>query len=357
MRPPTNPPSLKPGATIAFVSLSSRINDKFPAVLSRARSLFQDRGYKVCIFDTQDDDIQSSITNRHTEIRTVFFDDEISAILCTIGGLTFTEILPLLIADLGLQIHIRLNPKIVVGSSDMTGLHWFLNTKTGLRTFYGPSAIPELGTVDIPGDEMSPLTFCISNLFNAIASSEPIGDIPRSPIYSPQAPAFFRDPESVETQVVAPAPAWKWLRRGKAQGQLFGGCLGVMARLNGILAIRPNWRGRIVFLETSFEESKDLPVVQRAVADLIAQGVFEEAAGLVIGRPVGYDSEEKLEEYAGVFKALLCEGRYASDGNQFPILMNVDIGHTTPMVTLPYDILAELDAEQDRFTILESAVA
>jgi muramoyltetrapeptide carboxypeptidase LdcA involved in peptidoglycan recycling len=298
------------------------------------------------------------ITNRHAEIRSAFLDKDISGIICTIGGIKFTEVLPLLIADEELHDYIRLNPKIVVGSSDMTGLHWFLNTVVGLRTFYGPSAIPELGTADTPGNDASPLAFCIKHLINAISNPKPIGALPRSPSYAPGAPAFFRNPDSLIIQDVAPAPAWKWLRRGnsKVQGRLFGGCLGVMARLNGITAVRPDWRGRIVFLETSFEESKDLPLVQRGLADLIAQGVFEEPAGLVIGRPVGYASEEQLDEYAGVFTALLCEGRFANGGNQFPILMNVDIGHTTPMVTLPYDVLAELDAEQDRFTILESGV-
>jgi muramoyltetrapeptide carboxypeptidase LdcA involved in peptidoglycan recycling len=94
--------------------------------------------------------------------------------------------------------------------------------------------------------------------------------------------------------------------------------------------------------------------VKAGIADLIAQGVFDEAAGLVVGRPFGYDSEEAREEYAGVITGLLCEGRLAE--KKFPILFNVDIGHTTPMVTLPFDVLAELDSERDRFAILEPAV-
>jgi muramoyltetrapeptide carboxypeptidase LdcA involved in peptidoglycan recycling len=34
----------------------------------------------------------------------------------------------------------------------------------------------------------------------------------------------------------------------------------------------------------------------------------------------------------------------------------VDIGHTVPMVTLPYDALAELDSENGTFAVLESGV-
>ncbi|KAL1853954.1 hypothetical protein Daus18300_011621 [Diaporthe australafricana] len=357
MPTPVTPPALKPGATVAFISPSARLNERLPAVLSRATAVLSDQGYNVRIIFTPDTGIQSSITNRHAEIRSAFLDPSISAVICTIGGETFTQVLPTLIADEELCTHIRKNPKVVVGSSDMTGLHWFLYGLTGLRTFYGPSAIPELGTADSIDDEGSPLSFCVKSLFAAIAKPEPLGDIPCSPVYAPKAPAFFRDRNSVEVQEVVPAPKWEWIRPGKAQGRLFGGCLTVVVRLNGIRAIAPDWRGRIVFLETSAGESRDLDLVRVGVADLIAQGVFEEAAGLVIGRPYGYDSEERLEKYAGVFKTLLCEGRLAGNKNQFPILFNVDIGHTTPMVTLPFDVLAELDSESDRFAILESGVA
>ncbi|KAH8204265.1 hypothetical protein TruAng_001551 [Truncatella angustata] len=356
MPSPVTPPSLKPGATIAFISPSARLNDRFPAAVSRATAVLSGQGYQVRTFFTQDSGTQSSITNRLTEIRAAFLDPTITAVICTIGGGSFTQLLPALIADGELQTHIHTNPKIVVGASDMTGLHWFLHGLTGLRTFYGPSAIPELGTADPIDDEASPLAFCVRSLFGAITKSEPIGDIPRSPVYAPQAPSFFRKRDSVDIQEVAPAARWEWLRRGKAQGRLFGGCLTVVVRLNGIRAIAPDWRGRIIFLETSAGESRDLGLVQMGIADLIAQGVFEEAAGLVIGRPYGYDSQERRDEYTNAFKELLCEGRLAASKNQFPILFNVDIGHTTPMVTLPFDVLAELDSETDRFTILEAGV-
>jgi len=84
--------------------------------------------------------------------------------------------------------------------------------------------------------------------------------------------------------------------------------------------------------------------------------VFRGAAGLVVGRPYGYDSVERRGQYVDVFTKLLCKGRIAEE-NKFPILFGVDFGHTTPMVTLPYDALVELDSEANRFTILESGVS
>ncbi|KAH8889029.1 peptidase u61 ld-carboxypeptidase a [Thozetella sp. PMI_491] len=348
------PKALEPGATIGLISASARLNHRLPAVISRATTLLSNRGYSTRIFFTPDNGIQSGITNRVSELREALSDPTISAIICVIGGETFTELLPDLIADTELHEKIRAHPKIVVGMSDNTGLHWFLYSVVGLRTFYGPGIIPELGAPESVDDEATPLAFSVKALFKAISNREPLGDLPRSLTYAPKMPAFFGTPDSVEPQELAPTAGWIWLRPGKAEGRLFGGCLTVISRLQGVRPIAPDWRGRIVFLETSVGDGDNLSAVRAGFADLIAQGVFDEAAGLVVGRPYGYDTEEKRNKYAGIIKSLLCEGRMAE--KQFPILFNVDFGHTTPMITLPFDALASLDSESDRFTVLEPGV-
>lgn len=352
------PKALEPGATIGFISPSARLNAELPDVMERATNVLQDRGYKVRTFFTPDTGIQSSISNRLAEIRAAFSDDTVSAIICTIGGPSFTELLPGLIADTELHDIIRANPKIVVGYSDITGLHWFLHALTGLRTFYGPGAIPELGGVNSAHDETTPLAFCVKHLFRTIADREAPGEIPRSLTYAPKLASFFTSASSTEKPTLAPSHPWTWLRPGKARGRLFGGCLTVAARLNGVRAIVPDWRGRIVFLETAIGDDgvggNPLHRVRAGFADLIAQGVFDEAAGLVVGRPFGYDTQKARDEYAGVITGLLTEGRLAE--RKFPILFNVDFGHTTPMVTLPFDALAELDSERDSFSVVEPVV-
>ncbi|KAH8668409.1 peptidase u61 ld-carboxypeptidase a [Xylariales sp. PMI_506] len=365
--------ALTPGATIAFISPSARLNDTFPAAVARAVALFEAKGYKVQVLYTPDNGggIQSSIATRLAEVRSAFLDPTVSAIVCTMGGGSTAELLPGLIADTELHAVIRRDPKIVVGSSDVTGFHWFLHACTGLRTFYGPSAIPELGVPsgsagkDSNNDEgddghdddaSSPLAFCVRSLLAAVASPDPIGDLPRSPVYTPKLPAFFRDPASVEVQAVAPAPAWEWLRPGKARGRIFGGYLSPVVGLNGVRAVAPDWRGRIVFLETAIGEARFPDLVREGFANLVAQGVFDEAAGLVVGRPYGFDTEEARGKYATFIRELLCKGRLGAAENQFPILFNVDIGHTSPMVTLPFDVLAELDSESGRFALLEGGV-
>lgn len=357
MTPLVLAPALQPGSTIAFVSLSARLNNVFPAAIERATDLLTSRGFKVRVFFNTDSGLRSSIDNRMSEFRAAFLDPEISAVICTIGGGSFTELLPSLIADVELHKSIREQPKVVVGYSDMTGLHWFLHGMTGLRTFYGPSAIPELGNTESVDDETSTLAFCVKYMFEAISKPQPLGDIPRSPTYAAKMPDYMTDPNSTKVPELSPAPEWKWLRPGKGQGRLFGGCVTVVPRLNGIRALAPDWHGRIVFLESHAGTAEDFESLQTAFADLVAQGVFDEAAGLVVGRPFGYDSDEGRADYERVITQLLCEGPLGKVEKSFPILFNVDFGHTTPMVTLPFDVLAELDSEQDRFTLLEAGVA
>lgn len=361
MPSPIVPPALQPGQTIAFVSPSARLNNILPTALSRAKDLFTAEGYHVRELFTPDTGIQSSITNRLSELRTAFTDPSISAVVCTIGGPSFNELLPALLADKDLQAAIRANPKVVVGYSDITGLHWFLHATTGLRTFYGPCPFPELcePRAGEEGDHTdSALGFCTRHLLRAITDPAPIGDVARSPTYAPYPAVVFKEPESLARPRLAPTGGWTWLRPGRAQGRLFGGCLTVMARLGGVRGVVPDWRGRIVFFETAMGDDdvsgNPLGRVRAGVADLIAQGVFDDAAGLVVGRPFGYDSPKARAQYAGVIKELLCEGRLAE--KKFPILFNVDIGHTTPMVTLPFDALAVLDSEKDQFAILDSAL-
>ncbi|KAI0483500.1 peptidase family S66 [Xylaria cf. heliscus] len=366
MPSPIIPKSLKPGGTIAWISPSARLNETYPTVMSRATSLLTNKGYKVREFYTRDTGIQNSIANRLSELRTAFMDPSIDAIITTIGGTTFTELLPGLLADTALHEAIRAHPKIVVGFSDITGLHWFLHAVTGLRTFYGPGAISELGEQASLDNEDSALAFSTRNLFRVIAagadSRSPIGDVDvdvdRARFYVPKLPLFSFPEKADEPNELVPNAGWTWIRQGKGQGRLFGGCLTVMARLAGVRAIVPDWRGRIVFFETAAgdDDVSGNPIyrVQAAIADLIAQGVFDDVAGLVVGRPFGYDTPELRGLYVDVIKGLLCEGPLAE--KKFPVLFNVDFGHTLPLLTLPFDTLASLDSDRDQFTILESAV-
>lgn len=364
MSPPDGviPKALRPGGTVAFVSPSERLHESMPDPTARGRALFEANGYKVKTFWTHEDPstttVGSHIAVRKAELLAAFADPDVQAIVCMIGGHTMCELVPALLGDDAALAVLRANPKVVVGMSDITFLHWLLRAATGLRTFYGPTVIPELG--EFP----TAMGFTAENLFRAIAQPQPLGPVPRSREWRPRLPDFFfGDAASVVPSRYEPSPAWRWLRGGRAEGRVFGGCLSVVVRLGGVARLAPDWRGRIVFLETqsaegSLEEGFRPARVRQALADLVAQGVFDRVAGLVLGRFFGYNTDAQRAEAERIVRETVLDNECVRNGayGAFPVLMNVDTGHTSPMITLPMDALARLDSDKDEFSILEAGV-
>lgn len=364
--PTVIPQALRPGDTIAFVSPSTRVNTSFAAPLLRAKSAVEALGFRVKVVWTpgsspETTTISQSIKHRIAELREAFGDPDVTAIICTAGGTTATELLPALLGDEGLLRLIRENPKIFVGYSDITALHWTLAAAAGLRTFYGPTAVPELG------EAPEPLAFTVRGLLRAVseAGTVPLGALPQSVEYAPQLPDYILSSDTTSTarRALRPTPARRWLRGGAATGPLFGGFILMTIRLAGTSAVAPDWTGKIMFLETAMGESSaktgyPLTQIQKCLGDLAAAGVFEKIEGLVFGRCFGHDSPEamaSLEKMVGEALAVGEEG-CAGRTKQFPILMHADFGHTSPMLTLPMGAMARLDASKDEFAILEPAV-
>ena len=69
-----------------------------------------------------------------------------------------------------------------------------------------------------------------------------------------------------------------------------------------------------------------------------AQGILQGAAGLVLARPRGYTPEMVGQLYDWVKRVLWEAGR-----EDLPVLANVDFGHTSPQLTLPFGAQARLD--------------
>jgi len=71
-------------------------------------------------------------------------------------------------------------------------------------------------------------------------------------------------------------------------------------------------------------------------------------AGLLVGRPMRYSREERqaLREIV-----LARTSRF-----DFPIITDMDFGHTAPQMTLPLGCRAMIDGDQQRFAIVDGAV-
>jgi muramoyltetrapeptide carboxypeptidase LdcA involved in peptidoglycan recycling len=77
-------------------------------------------------------------------------------------------------------------------------------------------------------------------------------------------------------------------------------------------------------------------------------GLLEPAVGIVVGRPYGYGAAWHAELKTRILDVV-------GDTTK-PILYNVDIGHTDPILTLPIGSRAILDSHTNRFGTLSPAV-
>jgi muramoyltetrapeptide carboxypeptidase LdcA involved in peptidoglycan recycling len=338
------PRALRKGDTIAFVSPSARLNHIMPLAINRSKAHLESLGYKVkVIFNNgQTSNFREATLQRCEEIHSAFRDPEVKAIICTIGGAHANELVPHLDYDL-----VRANPKIFCGYSDTAVLHHAIFKETRLQTFYGPAAISELA------DYPKPIQFVTDNLLYVLSGSggKALGPVPRSSECAWELPAFFEDPNSLEIRSLIPSPPWTWIRPGKATGRIFGGTMNCLNRLKGT-PYWPDYRGRVLLLESAFGKKFSDPIPQDDIrgwlADLVLSGVFQQISGLVLGRFSKYDEAMRKEVTQIVLDQL--------QDTSFPILANVDIGHVSPILTIPLNALVRLDSDQDELSILEPAV-
>jgi muramoyltetrapeptide carboxypeptidase LdcA involved in peptidoglycan recycling len=139
---------------------------------------------------------------------------------------------------------------------------------------------------------------------------------------------------------------WTWLRGGSAEGELVGGCIESLQHLRGT-GFWPDFEGRILFLETS-EEKPGPARVDGILMDYENMGVLSQISGLLVGRPMYYSDAEKAELREVV--------RRRTANYSFPIVTDMDFGHTAPQFTLPIGCRARLDVDSRTFEVVEPAV-
>lgn len=334
----TIPAALDKGA-IAFISPSSRVNKLFPKRIERATAWLQSQGHETKeIFNTIPKDAAhiDIVKSRCEEIHQAFADPKVKAIICTIGGFSANELLRHLDYDL-----IRQNPKAFSGHSDITLLHHALFVKAGLRTFYGPAVITDFGEFPQPD------TFTMDNFFK-VTNADFEGPVPRSNAFTQEFLDWTTDESNQRPRKHEPAPPWKWLRSGRAKGRLYGGCLPSMNQIKNTEWF-PDYTGKILLLETpegdSAPDAVFTPEAARlALCDLRNSGLLDRISGIVVGRPLFYTAQMREE-----FEKMLVDQTHGLD---IPILANIDIGHTSPALTIPLNAMAELNSELDSFKFL-----
>jgi len=339
------PKSLKIGDTIGLISPSAPLAGLVPHRTKKGIQGLERLGFKVKIGKNAlkvTGHTAGTPHERAEDINFFFADKEVKAIFSFIGGNHSNQILKYLDFNL-----IKKNPKIFLGYSDATVLHFALYTKAHLVTFYGPTVLTQFAENPnvIPYTEMY--------FKKALMRDKPICKIQPSSRWTDEILDWFKKEDLKRPRMMKKNQGWKWLRRGKAKGKILGGCITSMLHLRGT-EYWPDFSNSILFWETpengdDFTKGEKVENIDSHLSDLELSGIFKNIKGMIVGRFFGYSEQQKREAIKVI--------QERTSGYKFPILLNVDIGHSDPMITIPLGVQVRIDSSKNIFDIKENGAS
>lgn len=311
------PKMLEKGDTIGLISPASAQYNR--SWIYRAVDALEDWGYHVVLGKNATRKYSffaGTDEQRASDFNEMFRREDIDAVMAIDGGYGSARILRYLDFDA-----IRKNPKIFLGFSDITILHLAIYKLTGLTTFHGP------GACGFPDEYMTPYTK--EQLEKALCCEDPIGEI------------GLADPKKYIHAIGS----------GAVEAPIIGGNISMICTTLGT-PYEIDVKGKILFLEDVHTEPW---VMDHNMAHLMNSGKLSEAAGIVIGEcrdceprqhnPSFY-SDTSIEDIFDEYLAPL----------QIPVLFGYPLGHTADIATLPMGVQVRVDADQRKFSVLESGV-
>ena len=236
---------------------------------------------------------------RAKDINDAFRDETIKGIFCLRGGYGTTRILPMLDFEM-----IKNNPKVFIGYSDITSLHYNINQKCNLVTFHGP-----MPTTDYRVHE----GFTNDSLRNCLFT-----------------------PENLKTITNPEEEPIKILNEGFAKGPLVGGNLSLMTGTLGS-PYEVDTKGKILFIE---DVDEDLYRLDKMLTALSLAGKFRDCEGIILGTFERCEPEEHpsltLEE---IFDEVVLPWNK-------PTILNLRAGHIYPQSTLPMGTEVSFEANE-----------
>ncbi len=304
------PRAIEPGDTIGVVSPSSAID---PEELEKGLQPFYRRGYKVVLGEyalARRGYLAGSDEQRARDLMAMFAREDVAAVVCSRGGYGAARLIPYLDPAV-----FRNNPKLLIGYSDITVLHLWLLRHVGLVGLYAP--MPITMTRPIPEHAMEVF-------WRALEVPEPLGELPTW------------------------NPPYRTIVPGKAQGRITGGCLCLVADSLGT-PYEINTLNAILVLEDVDEPPYRLDAM---LNHLKLAGKLDACNGIAFSEDTRWDQHVKPNEATLTPDAILDD--YLK-GLPKPSMAGFPFGHIQDPLTLPMGVLAELDTERGKLTVLEPA--
>lgn len=294
------PPKLQKGEAVGVIAPAGPVT---PSEIQPGINLLESFGYKVIVsphlyqrqgYVAGDDETRLQDLNAMVENR------DVKVIFCARGGYGTLRLLEKIDFDL-----IRMNPKIIVGYSDITALLLAIYKKTGLVTFHGTTI-----------KELSKNRNRNLASFLDLVSSDKTGKV-----------------DLANGITLAP---------GKVQGTLLGGNLSLICHLVGT-PFMPSLKKSILFVE---EKEEPLYRVDRMMTHLRLSGQLKGLVGLIAGT---FEDCGDISSINGVLRDTLSD-------LQIPVVSGLPVGHGLENISLPIGVQASLDTEAMILSITESCV-
>lgn len=312
-------PKLKKGDTVMVVAPARGLKLISDDLRKIATERLEAWGLKVKFANNTTDENfnqmgSSSVQMRAADINQAFADPSVKAVMTVIGGYNSNQILPYIDYE-----NIKKNPKIFMGFSDITALHAAILAQTGLVTYYGPhySSFGMKKGCEYTMDCAYKMLFEKGE--TELKASTEWSDDP-----------WYRDQENRD--FIKNEGFWQ-IQSGQAEGTIIGGNLCTFVLELGTV-YRPKFtKDTILFIEDD-EEAANLPNFERNLHALINQPDFENVKGLVIGR---FQKNSKITREDLEF--ILDK----KELKNMPIIANINMGHTTPIATIPLGGFARIE--------------
>ncbi|RPF47362.1 muramoyltetrapeptide carboxypeptidase [Hydrogenoanaerobacterium saccharovorans] len=299
------PSKLKIGDEIRVIAPSRSLSVVREDVYNNANKFLKEKGYNITFSDNSREieyDESASIKSRVEDLHNAFLDNNVKAILTSIGGFNVNQILEYI--DYSIIMN---NPKIICGYSDITALLNAIHAKTGLITYHGPH-------------------FCSFGFGNN-----------RNYTYEYFEKCVNSDSEYKITPSFE-ANRYVVIQDGNCEGTVIGGNLCTLNLLQGT-EFMPKMKDVILFIEDDnimgkyfigeFERNlQSLLQIDKCKINGVVFGRFSDDCNLTV---------DKITQIVKSKRQL----------KNIPIIFNTDFGHVFPFVTFPIGGTVTIAAKAD----------
>ena len=326
--------------TIGVTAPSSGVERELHHLLEQTISRQQERGFKIEVGKTtwtQHDAKSAPADIRAKEFMEMIQNPEIDAIIPPWGGELLIEILEYLDFT-------KMEPKWVLGYSDVSMLLLAITLNTGTATAHGTNII------DLRGPETDEVTA----KWIEVLSTESGGEIEQvsSDLFQESwdhknpSPQVFHLTEKTEWKTVSG-------NRETFTGRLLGGCIDVIHHLAGtpygnVQAFRDTHipgEPVIWFLENCEMSVADL---KRSLTQMKYAGWFENCSGILFGRS---QANHPTELYTA-------QKMYGDLENELgiPIIYDIDCGHMPPQIVFVNGAYAEVSCKDGKGRVIQKFI-